>query len=376
MIPARREGVVCLDAAGVPAQRGAVLCVLVVNASDDPLDQHEGTQLLAAVEAHPQTWRGDDMSLHRVGRLDVLRVDCVRGARRFGREDGVGLARKLGADLVLRLHQLGMLRSAWIHCTDADARLPAEHFERVANIAAGDGVVATVAPFWHVPGDDPATDEATAHYELSLRYYVAGLRFAASPFAFQTIGSLISVSCSAYASVRGFPRRQAGEDFYLLNKLAKLGVVRELGGAPVEIRSRRSSRVPFGTGPAVEALLGGHALQVYDPRVFEALAQVLRALAQVASGEGIGALTRVTQELDAAQLRACLAAATTLVERYPARQLEQRLRERFDGFRTLKLIHELTATRWPKLAWADAVARASFIGFAAELSLDEQRRAL
>jgi hypothetical protein len=374
VIPARREAIACLGAAADPAARDAVLCVLVVNASDDPVDQREGTQLLAAVEAHPERWRGEGMSLHRVGPLDVLIIDCVRGARRFGPEDGVGLARKIGADLVLRLHQLGMLRSPWIHCTDADARLPAEHFDRV--VKAEPNVVATVAPFWHVPGDDPLADEATARYELSLRYYVAGLRSAGSPFAFHTIGSLISVSCSAYASARGFPRRQAGEDFYLLNKLAKLGVVRELEGAPVEIRSRRSARVPFGTGPAVEALLGGQPLRVYDPRVFEALATVLRALAQIASGEGLGALTRVTKELDVTQLHTCLAAARSLVVRYPARQLEQRLRERFDGFRTLKLIHELTATRWPKLAWADAIAGASFIELGPEHPLDTQRRAL
>jgi hypothetical protein len=374
VIPARRETIACLDAAVDPAARDAVLCVLVVNASDDPIDQRDGARLLADVEGHPKRWRGEGMSLHRVGSLDVLIIDCVRGARRFGPEDGVGLARKIGADLVLRLQQLGVLRWPWIHCTDADARLPAEHFDRVTK--AEPNVVATVAPFWHVPGDDPRADEATARYELTLRYYVAGLRSAGSPFAFHTIGSLISVSCSAYASARGFPRRQAGEDFYLLNKLAKLGTVRELDGAPVEIRSRRSARVPFGTGPAVEALLGGQPLRVYDPRVFEALARVSGALAQVAKGEGIDALTRVTEALDVTQLHTCLAAARSLIVRYPAHQLEQRLRECFDGFRTLKLIHELTATRWPKLAWADAISSAPFIELDVEQPIDAQRRAL
>ncbi|PRQ02594.1 hypothetical protein [Enhygromyxa salina] len=380
VIPARREGAQCLAAAQAPAQRHAVVCVLVVNAGhaadapDDLQDQLEGTQLLEAVEAHPELWRREGVSLHRVGSLDVVLVDCVRGDRRFDSSDGVGLARKIGADLVLRLHQLGRLRSPWIHCTDADARLPAEHFERVAS--SGANVIATVAPFWHEPGDDPEADLATARYELSLRYYVAGLRFAGSPFAFHTIGSLISVACSAYASVRGFPRRQAGEDFYLLNKLAKLGIVRELGGAPVEIRSRRSARVPFGTGPAVAALISGQALQVYDPRVFQALARVLRSLDQIVSGAGLGALAELTRELDAPQLHGMFEAAQTLVERYPPAQLAQRLHERFDGFRTLKLIHELTASRWPKLAWPDAVARAPFIEFSPDLPIDAQRRAL
>ena len=65
-------------------------------------------------------------------------------------------------------------------------------------------------------------------YEYSLRYYVAGLTYAQSPYAFHTIGSTMAVNAEHYASVRGFPRREAGEDFYLLNKLAKVGSVHTL----------------------------------------------------------------------------------------------------------------------------------------------------
>ncbi|PRQ04483.1 hypothetical protein ENSA5_07140 [Enhygromyxa salina] len=374
VIPARREGVECLEAASAPAGRGSVLCVLVVNA---PAGCDASEELLERVEARALRWRGPaGLSLHRVGDLDVLLVDRCREERSFGPEDGVGLARKIGADLVLRLHELGALRWPWIHSTDADARLPAEHFERVAGLDAA----AVVAPFWHVPGDDARAHEATLRYELSLRYYVAGLRFAGSGYAFHTIGSLISVSCSAYAGVRGFPRRKAGEDFYLLNKVAKLGPVRSVGGAPVEIRSRRSSRAPFGTGPAVEALLAGEDLRVYDPRVFETLARVLAAHGSIGRGEvdaGLGALAQLCEEFeDIPQLHEALGAARALTDRYRAAQLERRLRESFDAFRTLKLIHGLTAARWPKRSWAAAIERASFLDVGAKLTLDEQRRAL
>lgn len=359
-IPARRESVDCLR--GLAAAGAPTLVVLVVNAAGDPEDRRVNAELIAALEARaPAIWRCDGMSLHRLAALDVLLVDCSTPPHEFGPRDGVGLARKLGADLITRLIADGQVSSPWIHTTDADAELPALHFDRVAALAPGT-ISAAVAPFRHVGAGDPRVYEATLRYELSLRYYVLGLRSAGSPYAFHSIGSLISVAASSYAQVRGFPRRQAGEDFYLLDKLAKVGRVASLGGAPVRIRSRRSSRAPFGTGPAVEALLGGKPFEVYDPRVFEVLGQALRTIA--------------TPELDhpnlAPEVHPWLDAARSLTARYPASQHAARLREHFDGFRTLKLIHALTA-RWPKLPWSAALERARFLDVDPKLELEAQR---
>ena len=116
----------------------------------------------------------------------------------------------------------------------------------------------------------------TQLYEYSLRYYVAGLSYAGSPYAFHTIGSTLAVNAVHYARVRGFPRRQAGEDFYLLNKLAKVGSVRQLSAEtdcePIDIAARRSDRVPFGTGAAVGKLMElenpATEFLLYHPAVF------------------------------------------------------------------------------------------------------------
>ena len=102
------------------------------------------------------------------------------------------------------------------------------------------------------------------------------MNFAGSPYAFHTIGSTMAVSAVHYAKVRGFPKREAGEDFYLLNKLAKVGSVLELDvgtdDGAIEIDSRRSDRVPFGTGAAVNKITGladpVREFQFYDPEVF------------------------------------------------------------------------------------------------------------
>lgn len=369
-IPARRErSDAWLRALAAPAARARVLLVLVVNAADDVHDQTQNAALLAELESRARpSWRGPGLSLHHLDdpSLDVLLVDRSTPPRSFGPRDGVGLARKLGADLIARLIADQRIESAWIHTTDADAELPAEHFDRVADLPSG----AAVAPFRHVQAelggadDELAIYQATLRYELSLRYYVLGLHSAGSPYAFHTIGSLISVAASSYAMVRGFPRRRAGEDFYMLNKLAKLGPVHRLAGAPVRIRSRRSSRAPFGTGPAVEALLAGKPHEVYDPRTFEVLARALRAFA-----DGPELPSELLTEIP--ELASWRDGARQLALRYPAEQLRMRLHEHFDGFRTLKLIHALTA-RWPKLAWSQALERAPFIELDAALALEWQ----
>ena len=100
---------------------------------------------------------------------------------------------------------------------------------------------------------------------------VTGLAHAGSRWAFHTIGSLISVTCPAYAAVRGFPRRQAGEDFYFLQELAKTGGVSRIDSTTVHPSARSSDRVPFGTGATVGRHLSGteDGLAVYHPDVYK-----------------------------------------------------------------------------------------------------------
>ena len=62
-----------------------------------------------------------------------------------------------------------------------------------------------------------------------------GLGFAGSPYAYHSVGSTLAVRAEAYAIVRGVPKRAAGEDFYLLDKLAKVTPIRVLTGEPVAI---------------------------------------------------------------------------------------------------------------------------------------------
>src|SRR4029453_17325557 len=121
---------------------------------------------------------------------------------------GVGLARKIGNDIALRLHAAGRLSSPWLHNTDADTILPNDYFDQTRPLAP-DGNAAALYFFEHRFSEDAALALAARLYEISLRYYTLGLAWAGSPYAYQAMGSCLAVRPDAYASVHGFPRRNA-----------------------------------------------------------------------------------------------------------------------------------------------------------------------
>ena len=311
-------------------------------------------------------WLGHD------GRLSVLVVDRFTADRRLPSRQGVGLARKIGADVALELIAAGQVGHPFVAMTDADARLPADYFVRIAKLPPT--CSAAVFPFWHAPGGQADIDRATALYELRLRYFQRGLAWARSPYAFHTVGSTMVVHALCYAQVRGVPRRRAGEDFYLLGKLSKLRPLVRLGGAPVRLRSRLSERVPFGTGSESAKLARGAELVLYHPDCFAAVREVTQGLAGLATewrGAGRSApepaaadfMSRLTAPVRGfLESQGALAAWQQLGDQAPnpAARL-RRLHDWFDGFRTLKLIHHVRDRLPPSPPWPDVIRDAPFM---------------
>jgi hypothetical protein len=284
--------------------------------------------------------------------MALLVVDRARSGRRLPPKQGVGLARKIAGDVALALIREGVVQSEWIRCTDADVAVPVDYLDRLAEPIPG--ASAALMPFAHQPEGDEIQQRAMRIYDAYLQSYVDGLEAAGSPYAFHTIGSLISVQAHAYAVVRGIPRREAGEDFYLLNKLAKVGDVHTLDGAPVKIRGRVSDRVPFGTGAALKeiraALAKGEPTRSYDPRVFDGVKVWLQALNRFAEEPDLEDLEKAVRaappplgESLFSTLRdmGAFAAAAKACRQVSGEQLHRRLMEWNDAFRTLKLVHGL-----------------------------------
>ena len=257
--------------------------------------------------------------LDLAGRLDSARnvdVEVVdRVSEPVPRRAGVGLARKIGADIALHRIVEQRVENPVIFVTDADAALPPGYFEAAEGQAAG-----WVYPFVHVSGDEDLARRSLM-YELSLRYYVNRLEYAGSPYAFHTVGSCLAVDATSYAMVRGFPRRNAAEDFYLLNKLAKVGWIRRLKEPVIEIEARASTRVPFGTGPAL-ARVPDEATHMrgYAGATFDALRMFYAAVADESTPDH-----PVPRLLDAIG--------------YHPRRDRRAIDTWFDAFRTLKFVH-------------------------------------
>ncbi|MCH8891303.1 MAG: hypothetical protein IH827_09550 [Myxococcales bacterium] len=421
-VPAYGEGRELRKAlASIPAgPLGDVLIVLVVNGRVDSPRSMKDANLAMLEELRAAGGRGVPIAqnavVHEHPRGALLLVDRATPGRELPPRHGVGLARKIAADIALALWSEGRVASPWIHCTDADVVLPQLYFEATTpgtSIArngssaaedsgaasgpaaanrldrASDSNAALLYPFRHVD----ATSEAL-EYEISLRYYVGGLRFAGSPYAFHTIGSTVAVHATAYARVRGFPRRLAAEDFYLLNKLAKVGTIRSLHGEPIRLSARTSNRTPFGTGHALEHARGRERdaapLCVYHPDVFSDLGAWLQTLHALAiAGEAADPADLLAKSIggwpsaDAERLRAPLeecgawAAARIGVKRCrtPATRAKH-LHGGFDAFRTLKLIHGLRAGGLASIPLRDALSEAAFMTAREGAPLEDVREQL
>lgn len=190
--------------------------------------------------------------------------------------EGVGYARKVGTDCCLWLYHNGLLASPWIRQTDADVTWPDDYLEPISAetlLAKPDTEQpgALLYPFKH-DLTQVGQNDASVLYDAWLRYYVAGLRWADSPWAFHTVGSTLVVHAEHYAVHRGFPVLDAGEDFYLLNKMAKSGSIITLARSPLVLSSRCSTRTPFGTGRAIYNMsTTAQQQRFYHPDIFKHL---------------------------------------------------------------------------------------------------------
>lgn len=203
-----------------------------------------------------------------------------------GKQRGVGWARKALFEAIAKQHDGNEL----IVSLDADTAFSADYLEKVLTaMNAHPDHSALGVPYYHPLGGDAATDRAMLRYELYMRHYhlmmldiearLAASRGAQSPagipfpYAFTALGSAMVFPLWAYRRVGGITPLQGGEDFYLMQKFAKTGKVLQQCDAVIFPQGRLSSRVPFGTGPAIAGGLEAMELAypLYPHEGFEAV---------------------------------------------------------------------------------------------------------
>ncbi|MGH1373875.1 MAG: hypothetical protein ACRBBW_17670, partial [Cellvibrionaceae bacterium] len=175
------------------------------------------------------------------------------------------------------------------------------------------------------------------------------------PYAFHTIGSIIAVNQRHYCQARGFPKRSGGEDFYLLNKLCKLGDIARLKPS-ILLEARVSHRVPFGTGPAtakiLQALAAEEVITTYNPALFDQLASTINGLTNaIERGEiltdTLASLPIQSQQaLSSMDIDKCF---SHLANRDDRAWRLRHFHDWFDAFRTLKFVRFLQANHFPNV---------------------------
>lgn len=264
-------------------------------------------------------------------------------------KQGVGLARKIACDIACKLIHDNKILSPWIHNTDADVILPPDYFAASRQLHNKPNVAAALFPFKHKRNPQDKLQRSLQLYEYSLFYYVEALKWAGSPYAFHTVGSTLLLHYNHYALARGFPKRSAGEDFYLLNKLRKIGAIKSLSSPVMTLSGRASTRVPFGTGPAINKI---NILQnpdadygFYHPDCFLHLKNWLAVIPALWENRELNTLIKDELLLNSLiTIGAEKAVTHALNNSSDQKSFIKHMHNWFDAFRTLKLIHQLRDT--------------------------------
>ncbi len=341
-------------------RRGTLVLVVVNNTAARPgTNMHAERQRAAAADnRRTLAWLADAAPTLP---LNLAWIDAASDGRELPHPGGVGMARKIGCDTAISLLADGRddapraadAGDVVLLCLDADTLVLPDYLA-VARELLESGRAGGTIPYQHQRADSPEAQRAISSYELYMHTYVAGLRSAQSPYAFHTVGSAMLCTATGYVKAGGMPaKRQAGEDFYFLQQLAKTGGVQELTGTTVFPSPRVSTRVPFGTGPRMAQALEEPSADflAHAPQTFAALAQFLSVVRENFAAPPLDILAR----LDCGETAEFVLGKG--VERVLPRLRRQHgtgepglraFHQWFDGLATFRLINHLTQTRWPQ----------------------------
>lgn len=241
--------------------------------------------LVAAVvncnENSPAEYKADNLKLlerlnkneFQIPNLTV--IDCTSDGKTI--KNGVGEARKIGMDYALQYFDMNNFENSIIASLDADTVIEEDYFNLIRkNFSENPESGALTFNVEHLK--DAENPTAIAHYEHYLSSYRHGLEYAASPYAFYTVGSAFAVRASSYIQAGGMRKLKAGEDFYFLQAVVKSSKVRHCAEITVHPSARFSPRVPFGTGTALRSISNNEKEFIPFPQsAFDDLKKIINA---------------------------------------------------------------------------------------------------
>ncbi len=271
------------------------------------------------------------------------------------KEGGVGLARKIGMDLSLNYFNYSNNSNKKIIISlDADCTVSENYLETIVTEFNKNNYSAGYVNFKHPLPISNKEQMAIINYEIFLRYYVLSLKYANSHYAFHTIGSTIISDFESYIKVGGMNKRKAGEDFYFMEKLAKIADIKKIKHATVYPSARVSNRVPFGTGKRIEKFIKNKQNEylLYSGKSFEVLKSWLEIFHErkLTGKEYLEEAKRINKSLYTflSEQKFVNNWDKILANSKTEKQLKKQKLMWMDGFKTLKLIHYLRDNEFPQ----------------------------
>jgi hypothetical protein len=185
-------------------------------------------------------------------------IDASSNGLEIPAKHGVGGARKIACNCILPF--LNWNTNPLIFFLDADTIVPENYIAAGFNFFnINENICGGYFKFKHSLGNTPDAEQAIRLYEQYLQHFVDGLKYAGSPYAYHAVGSTIVCPAEKYIKSGGMRPKQAGEDFYFLQALCKIGSaplpIKEIQNCCITPSSRCSFRVPFGTGAKMNELV-------------------------------------------------------------------------------------------------------------------------
>lgn len=194
-----------------------------------------------------------------------------RGQGWKGKQRGVGWARKLCMDAAAA----NAKDTDIIVSIDADTHYPPDYLQSLIAVFKDNNVDAHANPYYHPLGKDAVANKAILRYELYMRLYAINMLKIGNPYAFTALGSAMVITAKHYKKIGGISPKKSGEDFYFLQKVVKTGILNISHDVCVYPAARFSTRVDFGTGPAMIKGSQGEwqSYPFYPPHLFQDIAQ-------------------------------------------------------------------------------------------------------
>lgn len=198
----------------------------------------------------------------------------------IGKKHGVGWARKVLFDHILTFASDEDI----LISLDADTLFSENYLQSIGeNFITHPELETLSIPYYHKLTEDDRANRAILRYELYMRNWFLNMHRIHSPYTFTAIGSAIAVKIRALRKIGGITPMKSGEDFYLIQKLRKMGPIGNYNPEPVYPASRFSDRVYFGTGPAM--IKGDHgdwrSYAIYHHSLFDAIAETYNSIGQL-----------------------------------------------------------------------------------------------